>query len=425
LNFDGGSDRGETFCASFRRALESSGRSLLQAISSALMRARPEVLKRVRLGSAFRGVVAHQRRNSNSWKNRGAVLSIASLGLLAAACDREEKQAEAPVRPVRVVTVTEQQAGETVILSGVVEAKTEVDLAFRIGGRMITRFVNVGDRVEAGQLVAQLDSQDEENAVRAATANLSAAEGKFLEAEQNYDRQRQLLNRGHTTRQRYDAAVQTLNTLRGQADVARAQLATAKTRLDDTNLYADAPGEVTLRAVNSGEVVQAGQMVVRIARKEGRDAVFDAPPSLIARGTADADIEVTLSIDPGVVAKGRVREVSPQADPQTGTFRVRVGLSDTPAEMRLGSSVVGRVTLEGLAGMVLPASALSRANGTPSVWVLDTASETVSPKPVEVAAYRASEIVISGGIAAGDVVVTAGIQSLRPGQRVRLLGQSS
>ena len=182
-------------------------------------------------------------------------------------------------------------------------------------------------------------------------------------------------------RQRYDAAVQTLNTLRGQADVARAQLSTAETRLNDTNLNADAPGEVTLRNVNTGEVVQAGQTIVRIARKEGRDAVFDAPPSLISRGTADGDIAVSLSIDPAVVATGRVREVSPQADPQTGTFKVRVGLNEPPAEMRLGSSVVGRVTLEGQAGMALPASALSRANGTPSVWVFDTASETVSPKP--------------------------------------------
>ena len=360
-----------------------------------------------------------------SWPRISAALSTVTLGLLVGACDRQEKQAEAPIRPVRVMTVAEQQAGERVTLSGVVEAKTEVDLAFRIGGRMIKRFVNVGDRVEAGQLIAQLNSQDEENAVRAAKANLSAAEGKFLEAEQNYDRQRQLLSRGHTTRQRYDAAVQTLNTLRGQADVARAQLATAKTRLNDTNLYADAPGEVTVQVVNTGEVVQAGQMIVRIARKEGRDAVFDAPPSLMARGTRDADIAVALSIDPAIVATGRVREVSPQADPQTGTFRVRVGLTNPPSELRLGSSVVGRVTLEGQAGMALPASALSRANGSPSVWVFDSNSETVSSKPVEVAAYRASEVIVSGGLAPGDVVVTAGIQSLRPGQRVRLLGQPS
>jgi RND family efflux transporter MFP subunit len=384
---------------------------------------RMETGKRLRDAAMF--LPAFSVGGGRSWPRKSAVLSTVTLGLLVGACDRKDEQAEAPVRPVRVITVAEQQAGETVSLSGVVEAKTEVDLAFRIGGRMIQRFAGVGDRVEAGQLIAQLDAQDEENAVRAAKANLSAAEGKFLEAEQNYDRQRQLLSRGHTTRQRYDAAVQTLNTLRGQADVARAQLATAKTRLDDTNLYADAPGEVTVRAVNAGEVVQAGQTVMRIARKEGRDAVFDAPPSLISRGTRDDEIVVALSIDPAVVAKGRVREVSPQADPQTGTFKVRVGLTETPGDMRLGSSVVGRVTLDGQAGMVLPASALSRANGSPSVWVVDPASETVSSKPVEVAAYRASEVIVSAGITAGDMVVTAGIQSLRPGQRVRLVGQPS
>ncbi len=358
-------------------------------------------------------------------QRRSALLATALLSGLVAGCDRGDKEAEPAVRPVRVVTVTEQQAGETILLSGVIEAKTEVDLAFRIGGRMVKRLVSVGDRVEAGQLIAQLDSQDEENAVRAAQANLSAAEGKYLEAEQNYDRQRQLLSRGHTTRQRYDQAVQVLNTLRGQTDVAVAQLGTAKTRLNDTSLYADAPGEVTVRAVDAGEVVQGGQMIVRIARKDGRDAVFDAPPSLISRGTRDAMIDVGLSIDPSVRASGRVREVAPQADALTGTFRVRVGLKDPSPEMRLGSTVTGRVTLEGIAGMAIPASALSRSNGLPSVWVVDPEAETVSPRPVEVAVHRASEIIVSGGLSPGDVVVTAGVQSLRPGQRVRLLGQQS
>lgn len=342
-----------------------------------------------------------------------------------AACDRVDQTAEPPVRPVRVITVTQQQSNETVTLSGVVEAKTEVDLAFRIGGRMISRLVGVGDRVEAGQLIAQLDSENEQNALRAAKASLSAAEGKLIEAEANYDRQQQLLSRGHTTRQRYDQAVQTVTTLRAQADVARAQLATAKTRLNDTDLYADAPGEITARGANAGEVVQAGQMIVRLARKEGRDAVFDVPSNLISRGSRDAVVDVVLSIDPSVAAVGRVREVAPQADAQTGTFRVRVGLKDAPAEMRLGSTVTGSVKLDGVAGVAIPASALSRSSGTPSVWVFDPATGTVSQRPVEVAAHLASEVIVSAGLSPDDVIVIAGVQSLRPGQKVRLLGQSS
>lgn len=357
------------------------------------------------------------------WGSR--LLSILLLTTLLAACRPEDKDTAAPVRPVRVFTVIEQAQGEEATLSGLVEAKTEVDLGFRIGGRMIKRLVGVGDRVDAGQLIAQLDSADEENGYRGAQAALSAAEGKFIEAELNYDRQRQLLDRGHTTRQRYDQAVQTLNTLRSQADVARAQLATAKTRLNDTNLYADAPGEVTATGATGGEVVQAGQMIVRVARKEGRDAVFDAPPSLMTRTSRDAIIDVSLSINPSVRTTGRVREVSPQADPRTGTFRVRIGLNDPPPEMRLGSSVTGRVTLSGAAGLAIPASALARSNGVPAVWVFDATSGTVTPKPVEVALHRASEVVISEGLAPGDVIVTAGVQSLRPGQKVRLTEQPS
>lgn len=358
-------------------------------------------------------------------KRYTGLLALTLSSTLLAACDRAEEQAEPVVRPVRVMTVVEQQAGETVTLSGTVEAKTEVDLSFRIGGRVVQRLVNVGDRVEAGQLLARLDAQDEENALRAAQAGLVAAEGKFIEAETNYGRQRQLLSRGHTTRQRYDQAVQVMNTLRSQLEVATAQLAIAKTRLDDTGLYADAPGEITVRGADAGQVVQPGQMAFRVARKDGRDAVFDAPPNLMSRGSRDDVIDVALSIDPSVKTTGRVREVAPQADPLTGTFRIRVGLKDPPPELRLGSTVTGRITLEGQGGISVPASALSRSNGTPSVWVLDAASSTVSPRPVEIAAHRVSEVLITGGLAPGDVVVTAGIQTLRPGQKVRLLGQPS
>lgn len=362
-------------------------------------------------------------------RTTGCSRLLASIVLLPAlmltGCGGSESETAQEPRPVRVVTIEEQDTGETVSLSGIVEAKTEVDLAFRIGGRVLERHVNVGDRVETGQLIARLDSQDEENSLRASKASLDAAEGQLQEAERNYDRQRQLLERGHTTRQRYDEAVQVVRTLRSQVESAIAQLAIAQNRLDDTALYADAPGEITARGIEAGQVVQPGQMVVRVARKGGRDAVFDVPPNLIARGQRDAEITVALSIDPAVVASGRVREVSPQADPTTGTFRVRVGLSKPPAEMRLGSTVTGRVRLDDGGGVVIPASALARSEGNPAVWVVDPATETVSLKNVEVARHRPSEVVLSGGLAPGDVVVTAGVQTLRPGQRVRLLGKQS
>jgi membrane fusion protein, multidrug efflux system len=355
--------------------------------------------------------------------SRRLIFVLAAATALAG-CNRSEPDAPPEIRPIRVATVEEGRGGETVTLSGLIEAKSEVDLGFRIGGRVIERLVNVGDRVVAGQLIARLDSQDEQNSLRAAKASLSAAEGQLVEAQANYERQRQLLERGFTTRVRYDEAVQLVRTLRAQVDAANAQASIAQSRLEDTSLYADAPGEVTTRTVETGQVVAPGQMVVRIARKDGRDAVFDVPAALLARGRRDVTVNVSLSIEPSVTTMGRVREVSPQADPRTGAFRVRVGLIDPPSEMRLGSTVVGRMLLEGSDGLIVPPSALARLDGQPAVWVFDPAAQTVSKRRVDVALHRTSEVVLSGGVAPGEVVVTAGVQTLRPGQRVRLLGQN-
>ncbi|MDP2355415.1 MAG: efflux RND transporter periplasmic adaptor subunit [Beijerinckiaceae bacterium] len=351
-------------------------------------------------------------------------ISVLAATSVLGGCDRNDGEVAPEIRPVRVVVVEERAGGEVITLSGTVEAQTEVDLGFRIGGRVVERFVNVGDRVKPGQIIARLDAQDEGNSLRAAKASLSAAEGQLVEAEANYARQRQLLDRGFTTRMRYDEVVQMVRTLRSQVDAANAQVLIAQNRLDDTSLFADAPGEVTSRAVEAGQVVTPGQMVVRLARKEGRDAVFDVPASLLSRGRRDASVTVALSIDPAVNTVGRVREVSPQADPTTGAFRIRVGLSDSPPEMRLGSTVVGRMRLEGSDGISIPPSALARLEGQPAVWIFDAAANTVSKRNVQVALHRTSEVVLLSGVSPGEIVVTAGVQTLRPGQRVRLLGQN-
>lgn len=356
--------------------------------------------------------------------HRGA-LAMAALALALAACDDAPEAAAPEPRPVRVVTVGAQTVGETLTLSGLVEAETEADLAFRIGGRVIERLVNVGDVVAPGQLVARLDSQDEENSLRAARAALTAAEGQLVEAQSNFERQKTLLERGFTTRQRFDEALQTLQTLEAAADSARAQLEIARNRVADTELRADASGVVTARGAEPGEVVQPGRMIARIARDDGRDAVFDVPANVIRSAPRNPEVRVALSIDPGVTASGRVREIAPRADPVTGTFRVKVGLEKPPAAMRLGATVTGTVTLDAGGGVVIPASALTRSEGAPAVWVVDPASATVALRPVEVARFGAAEVSVTRGLAAGDVVVTAGVQAILPGQKVRLLGERS
>jgi membrane fusion protein, multidrug efflux system len=174
-----------------------------------------------------------------------------------------------------------------------------------------------------------------------------------------------------------------------------------------------------------GEVVQAGQMVVRLARQGGRDAVFDVPAQLLRSAPSESEITVRLTDDPSVVATGRVREVAQQADRATRTFEVKVGLSDPPAEMRLGATVTGSVKLASEQVIAIPATALTELNRQPAVWLVDPEKLTVSKRNVELLRHDPGTVVIAQGLETGHIVVTAGIQALHPGQKVRLLGPSS
>jgi RND family efflux transporter MFP subunit len=171
-------------------------------------------------------------------------------------------------------------------------------------------------------------------------------------------------------------------------------------------------------------VVQAGQMIVRLARKDGRDAVFDVPAQLIRSAPPDPQIVVSLTDDPSVTAQGRVREVAPQANPVTRTFDVKVGLADPPAAMQLGATVTGRMQMEAFPVIDIPASALTRFNQKPAVWIVNPSSFTVSPRNIEVLRYDPAMVAVSG-LDTGEIVVTAGVQALHPGQKVRLLGSPS
>ncbi len=287
---------------------------------------------------------------------------------------------------------------------------------------MIERPVNVGDIVVAGQVVARLDPQIQQSALRSAQANLSSVEAQLNEARIIFWRQQELLKDGWTSRANFDKAQQNFETLQAQVDAARAQVRIAQDQLSYTVLSADVPGAVTAVGAEPGEVVRAGGMIVQVARQGGRDAVFDVPEQLMRTGPREPLVEIALTNAPRVKATGRVREVSPQADATTRTFQVKVGITDPPDAMRLGATVTGRITLSAPPGVEIPASALTKTNGGPAVWVVDPHSETVTLRSVDVLRYDPATVVISQGLETGDVVVTAGAQTLRPGQKVQLVG---
>ena len=362
-----------------------------------------------------------ERRKSGLWM----VLCLATAIVGLPACHKEAEVNAPEARPVRTVTVAKQPAGETVVLTGHIEAESEAALGFRISGRMIERSANVGDRVQPGQVLARLDPQDERNGLRSAQANLSAAEGQLTQARNNFERQRRLQQRGVISRAEFDSVQEGLQTAQARVDDAEAQVKLASDRLSFTELRADAAGSVTATGARAGEVVQAGQMIVRIARQDGRDAVFDVPAQLLRSAPADAEISVHLTEGPTVTAMGRVREVGEQADPVTRTFQVKVGLTDPPPAMRLGSTVTGSVQLNSAPVITIPASALTRVNQQPAVWIVDPSSLTVSMRNIDVLRYDPGTVVVSHGLDTGDIVVTAGVQALHPGQKVRFLAQTS
>jgi RND family efflux transporter MFP subunit len=351
----------------------------------------------------------------------GALIFL-TLPALLAGCSREEEKPAPESRPVRALKVERRDTGVPVTLTGRIAAEDEVSLAFRISGRMVKMDVNVGDRVSPGQVIAQLDPVNEQNALRAAQANLTAAQGQLTQARNHFERQDTLLKQGWTTRVNHDQAVQALQTAESQTEAAEAQLKTAQDMVRFTELKADAPGVVTEIGPRAGTVVQVGQMIARVARQDGRDAVFDVPAQLIRAAPADPLVTVSLSDDPKVTAQGRVREVAPQANPVTRTFEVKVGLTNPPEAMRLGATVVGRMELSAVSVFEIPASALTRSNQQPSVWIVDPKQNTVSLRHVDVVRYDQNQVSVGYGLENGDIVVTAGVQALHPGQEVRLLG---
>jgi membrane fusion protein, multidrug efflux system len=351
-------------------------------------------------------------------------LLVACALVFLSACE-EQAPPTVQTRPVRTIIVERKTVGEPVTLTGQIHAQDEVSLAFRIDGRMTERLVSVGDRVEANQLIAKLDSQNEVNAERSAKADLSAAQASLVQTQGAEDRLRELLAKGYATRTQYDQALQQLQTAKAQVEVAQARLRTAQDRVSYTELRADAPGTVTAKGAESREVVTAGKMIVQLARKGGRDAVFNVPAHLLRDAPTNPVIEVWLADNPSVKTTGLVREVAPQAEAATRTFPVKIGLSNPPEAMRLGATVVGQITLNASEAFQIPATALTESNGKPAVWIVEPENQTVVLREVNVLRYDANAVIISEGLQNGETVVTAGVHVLRPGQKVTLLGASS
>jgi len=346
-------------------------------------------------------------------------LASALILLSVAGCGQSAPPAPL-IRPVLTTVIRYGTSGEPVTLSGQIQAQNQANLAFRIGGRLIERRVSLGDTVAPGQLIARIESQDAKNSLASAEAELAAAQAALVQTRNNEQRYRSLVATGVVSRSQYDDAQQQFAAAQSRVTAATASVQTARDNVSYTELHSTVAGSVTAKGAEPGEVVQAGQMIVQVAQKGGKDAVFNVPAALMRQSPKAPTVTVALADDPAISTLGHVREISPQADPTTGTYLVKVGLDSPPDTMRLGATVVGSVTLSPEPVVSVPGTSVIQLEGKPAVWVVDPGSRKVTARQVNVIRYDASAVVISSGLKDGDIVVTAGVHALRPGQQVKL-----
>ncbi|WP_413737048.1 efflux RND transporter periplasmic adaptor subunit [Sodalis sp. RH21] len=350
------------------------------------------------------------------------VLLLLSSALLLSGCgDKEQKQSVAP-RPVRFIVAPPPVSGIPFIRTGEIRAHDEIMLGFRVDGRLLSRTVDVGDHVQAGQVMATVESDTSQNQLRSARADLDSAHAAERVAALNLQRMKQLMPQGAIARVQYDTAQSDWQTAVSRRQSSEAALKNAQDNLSWTRLTAPRPGVITSVSASPGQVLGTGQTVVTLAVSSGLDAVFDlSDPQIITR---NAGVPFTLSLlsDPSVHTTGHLRDISPQADPQTRTWRVRFTLDTPPDAMALGASVQGEMEQAGKLAMALPATALTRLGEKPAVFIVDRATLRLQLRSVDIARFTRTAIFISDGVSPGDMVVTAGVSKLRQGEKVTLAG---
>ena len=345
----------------------------------------------------------------------------AALALVAVA-SAPAARAECDARCIRVATVVAREAVFTprVALTGGIEPKFQSNIAFRISGKITKRLVEVGDHVNADDVLAALDPQEQKVSLDTAEAGLASSMALLTQAKVAFQRQESLFKSGYTTRPSYDQAQQQLRTQQAALDSAKATLGTAREQFGYANLKAGVAGIVTARNAETGQVVQAGTTVFTIAQDGPRDAVFDVYEVLLTDPPSSKKVKVALQSDPSVTTQGTVREISPTMSTASGTVKVKVGLDQVPPRMALGAAVIGYGDFKPHRAVILPRGALYRWEDRPAVWLLDPKTRTVSIRLVQLERFAEDDLILSGGIAPGETVVTAGNQFLHPGQIVEV-----
>jgi RND family efflux transporter MFP subunit len=365
------------------------------------------------------GAFAEEARKEGPMK---IPLPFAILLALALAACGNGKTAPDPVRPVLTQTVVPGAAASRDAYSGELRARHETDLGFRVGGKLVSRAVDAGARVTRGQVLARLDPEDAKLAVNAAAAQFASAESDLALAKSELDRHADLLAKKFISQSAFDVKQNAFNAARARLEQARSQAAITSNQAGYTTLVADADGVVISVAAEPGQVVTAGQAVLKLAHTGEKDIVVNAPESQLARFKVGQDVAISLWADPAKMFPGRIREIAGGADAATRTYAVRVSVLSVPPSAQLGMTATVHFNPAADAKLVLlPLSAVANERTDPAVWVVDPKTSKVNMRKVAIGQFREDGVTITSGLEPGDVVVTAGVHKPKPDQVVRLV----
>lgn len=350
------------------------------------------------------------------------LLSVLSIALLAACTEAAEQKKPEDVRTVRVVKIGAAESARRIDYAGEVRPRHETRLAFRVPGKIVERRVEVGAAVKAGQVIARLDASDLSLAEKSAAAQLASVRAERDLAEADFKRYADLRAKSFISQAEFDRRKNAFTTAESRLDAARAQHRQAANQAGYAALHADTTGVITAIEAEAGQVVAAGQTVARLARPGEKEVAFAVPESQRELFEKPVDISVMLNARPGRTWNARLRELSPVADPVTRTYTARATILEAGEDVELGMSARASVVLDALRRIEVPLAALYSRGDTPQVFVVGPQS-TVELRTVRTAGVYGERVVVESGLQPGDVVVAAGAQLLRAGQRVRVLDE--
>lgn len=346
--------------------------------------------------------------------------SLLALSAAGGGCSEQSPPTPEP-RLVNVVRASFGSASNDVGYSGEVRARYETDLSFRVPGKIVARNVEVGSNVRQGDVLARLDREDQQLNAQSAQSQLAAAKSEYQQSKAELERYTDLYQKQFISKAEFDRRENAYNVAKAKLDQAQAQLAVTRNQTGYTDLSADHAGVVTAIPIEVGQVVAAGQPVVKLARTGEREVDISIPENRLAELNAARRFDISLWAYPDKIYDGKLRELSPSADPVTRTYAARISVRNADAAMKLGMTAT--VYLRGVrhaASVLLPATALFQKNGAPAVWIVDPKNSQVKLVPVGIGEYVEDNVTVLSGLAPGDLVVRAGVHKLFAGEKVRV-----